>query len=217
MSHSSTLPSPNSLPACFPLFLAVALLHALPRPNPKQPAVNRSQLDGAFALIRDLAPRDLIEAHLVLQIAVLMHQAPQVHAMASAHQGEPKAFERFERQGLSMTRCMLRLQDRLRDYRREGRPAVEGAPWEYNLAEMEAIWWEGAEVEEDAASVAGGAAPVEADDGLVASTEPDALIAAAEAVVPPMSRQQGRAPERMQQKAARPQAAVAARELARAA
>ncbi len=84
MSHSSTLPSPNSLPACFPLFLAVALLHALPRPNPKQPAVNRSRLEGAFALIRTLAPQDLIEAHLVLKIAILMEQGPYVDCIRPA-------------------------------------------------------------------------------------------------------------------------------------
>ena len=213
MSHSSTLPSPNSLPACFPLFLAVALLHALPRPNPKQPAMNRSRLEGAFALIRSLAPRDLIEAHLALQIAVLMHQAPQAHAMASAHQGTPKAFERFERQGLSMTRCMLRLQDRLREYRREGRPVEEGAPWDYDPAEMEAIWLAGIELDQPLA-------PDAADDGLVASDEPDAPVATDAGTLPAMPRQQRRALERMQAKAARREAVkavVAARELARAA
>jgi hypothetical protein len=212
MSHSSTSPSPNSLPACFPLFLAVALLHALPRPNPKQPAVNRSRIEGAFALIRDLAPQDLIEAHLVLQIAILMEQGPYMQGLAAAHQSDPKAFQRFERQGQSMTRCMLRLMDRLREHRREGHVAAEGAPWEYDPAEMAAIWHAGVELAQPPA-------PDEANDGLADSDALDATVAADAGTLPAMPRQQRRALERMQAKAARRQAvkaAVAARELARA-
>jgi hypothetical protein len=214
MSQSSTLPSPNSLPACFPLFLAVTLLHALPRPNPKQPAVNRSRIEGAFALIRDLAPRDLIEAHLAVQIAILMEQAPYMQGLAAVHQSDLKAYQRFERQGQSMTRCMLRLMDRLREHRREGRAAAEGAPWEYDPAEMEAIWREGVELEQNADPAGTGAAQDLSGDVPVPQ---DARV---EGAVPPMSRQQRRAMERMQQKLVRRaavKAAVEARGLARVA
>jgi hypothetical protein len=51
--------------------MAVTLPQALARPNPKQRAVNRSRIESALALIRELAPRDTIEAHLMLPIAIM--------------------------------------------------------------------------------------------------------------------------------------------------
>jgi len=51
--------------------MAVTLPQALPRPNPKPPAVNRSRIESALALIRELAPRDTIEARLMLPIAIV--------------------------------------------------------------------------------------------------------------------------------------------------
>jgi hypothetical protein len=222
MSHSSAPnPTPNWLPASFPLFMAVTLLHALPRPNPKQPAVNRSRIQCAFALIREYAPRDTIEAHLVLQIAIMLEQGPRMQVLAAAHQSDLKAALRFERQGMAATRCMLRLMDRLRDHRREERAASVEAPWEYDPAEMEAIWREGVEVETPAAPEETGrtiAARDAGDDAPVAPAGEDFPVVAGEAVMPPMSRQQRRALERMQQKLARRVAvkmAVQARELAR--
>jgi hypothetical protein len=213
------IPATGWLPASFPLFMVVTLLHALPRPDARYPTSGRSRIHHVLQMIRDLAPRDAFEAELVLQLIITSMRGPLLYGLAAAHEGDLKAHLRYQRLALAVERTAGAIETRL-DRRRKAReldgPAVEtGAPWDYEMAELEAIWRTGMELEAGDA-----AAAVEGRDGGNLSSAGEGVAVAGEAVTAPVSRQQRRALERMQQKLARRAAvkmAVEARGLARAA
>jgi hypothetical protein len=127
--------------------MVVSLLRALPRPDPTQPAADLAPVANALAMVRALAPRDVLEAVLVQQTVVLTALAPQAAAMAVAHAGKPKISQRFERHGAMLTRRTLQLTAQLRKQQRQARAAAAAPPWAYDPAELEAIWQAGAELE----------------------------------------------------------------------
>ncbi len=62
---SAPIPTTGWLPASFPHFMVVTLLHALPRPDARTPTAGRSRIHHVLGMVRTWARRDAFEAELV--------------------------------------------------------------------------------------------------------------------------------------------------------
>jgi len=127
--------------------MVAGLIRALPCPTAADAAAfGRQTLHEVLAMISLYRPCDVIEALLVQQIAILHVRAPLAAALAAASEDTPESMVRYERHMMAQLRCAGALERRLRIYRRElaaqGYAPATDAPWDYDLAAMEALWRE---------------------------------------------------------------------------
>ena len=137
----------GTVPGCFSPAMVAGLIRALPGPAATDGAeLGRQTLHEALAMVRLYRPCDVIEAHLVQQIVILHYCALLAAALAAAIRDTPEIAVRYERHMMAQLRCAGALERRLRIYRRElaaqGYAPATDVAWDYDPAEMEALWRE---------------------------------------------------------------------------
>jgi hypothetical protein len=194
MSHSAIpLAHTVTLPAAFSLSLICTLLRALPAPDPLQPAAEADRLRKTLLLVRELAPRTVLEGMLVQQIVLGMAHGPYcaMQATLAARAGKAAQMAQWERLVLAHGRLVGNLMRQRAAMRAASGADAPEPETTWDLAELEAMWrgWHApAEPAEPATEEANAAAVL-----------PELAQAAA---AWPRSRQQRRALERMQRKMA---------------
>lgn len=137
------------LPACFPRALVLNLILSLPRPEPRHAALDPCRIATVLEMVRDLAPRDPVEAMLVGNIVASHLQVLEVFAQAAAQEQRDMAvMMQWQRLGLALSRVAERTHQRLDRYRKDHRNAPPQAePRRHDVAELMAIWRRDAHVE----------------------------------------------------------------------
>lgn len=154
-------PDTGSLPTAFTAAMLFTLLRCLPAPMDGEPdGCARQTIWGALEMVRLLAPADVLEAHLVLQLVIAQVQAPLTEALALIHQAQPEVMFRTQRHAMAQQRAAGALERRLAAYRRMRGPAAEAVEmWDYELAPLEEAWREQLDLREEARAEAEAAKP----------------------------------------------------------
>lgn len=196
MSRSLTYINPllGRLPGCFSLVMVHCLIRCLARPQSGGPAAyGRLLIQDALGMVDNYAPRDTLEAMLVMQI-VSFHSRAQQALMRAAQVADPVKLARAERHAMALRRAAEALERQLWRRRRalaaEGEVHVSPPAWEYDLDALEAMWREAGPVEVAAADEAA------ADDEAMVAGAPGGELAAPRM----LSRQQRRALERAERR-----------------
>jgi hypothetical protein len=145
----------------------------------------------ALGMVGVYAPRDALEAALVIQIVVFHYRAQQAMALAAMHEDDVAKQLRSERHAMALQRGAALLERRMWQHRRalaaEGEVRVSPPAWEYDLDALEAAWREAVpSAQAGTDDTAGGAEA----DARQAAEQPDAAPATAPRM---LSRQQRRA------------------------
>jgi hypothetical protein len=107
MSRHTTCPTPllGQLPGCVSLAMVHGLLRSLTRPAPDGPAeYGRQTIRDALGMVGAYAPRDALEAALVIQIVVFHYRAQQAMALAALHEDDVAKPLRCERHAMALQR-----------------------------------------------------------------------------------------------------------------
>lgn len=142
---AAPVPTTGILPLCVGDDLVRDLLRSLPRPDPANPAdYGRKLIHRALQMVRLCLPMNLLQAALAVQMAVDQIWASQWSQVASASQAQLNAMIRAERQGQAAKRGAAMAERRLERQRvlmeKMGEATEPAEMWDYDLAELEAIW-----------------------------------------------------------------------------
>ena len=193
MTRSTTYLNPalGLLPGVVSLALLYDFLRALPRPRVGGPiAYGRLMIQDALAVVDAAGPRDLLEAALLMQVPVLLIEAREAQAMATADPDWDRK-TRMQRHALALQRRGEAMQREVRRHRAalaaRGIEHVAPPPFAYDLDALEAVW---RDLESELPETALVPQRMEPPPGFGAVPEPK-LEDRAEFEVPPQPRFQG--------------------------
>ncbi len=139
------VPTTGVLPLCVGDDMVRDLLRSLPPPHPSNPAdYGRKLIHRALQMVRCSLPTNLLQAALAVQMAIDQIWASQWSQVVSASAAQLNAMMRAERQGQSLKRSAATAERRLERQRtlmeKMGEAPEPAGLWDYDLAELEAIW-----------------------------------------------------------------------------